>query len=120
MTRNDKLQWLILGYGLAAPDEDLGHTTNILQLWQDAKKKCFDCDRNEVLDALYTLPREDAALVKIVSIGEGCHPVSFERVRNTVDWPEYFTIGQFGVKVLPEGRAHYLRLSEQLEEAAVR
>jgi hypothetical protein len=63
---------------------------------------------------------KSVSIAKIVSMGEECHPVSFQRVRNTVDWPEYFTTGQFSVKVLLEGRAHYLRLSEQLEEAAVR
>jgi len=117
MTRNEMLQWLILGFGLSTPDGELGHTTNISRLWEEAKKKCFDCDCYEVLDALYTLPREDAALVKVVWNGEEYHPVSFERVRNTVNWPEYFTAGEFSVKVLPEGRAHYLSLSSQLEKA---
>lgn len=30
------------------------------------------------------------------------HPVSFERIRNTKDWTDYFLIGPFNVKVLPE------------------
>jgi len=118
MTRNDVLQWLILGFGLAGPDDDLGRPSNISQLWEDAKEKCFLCDRNEVLDALYTLPREDAALIKFVSIGEEDHPVSFERVRNTNDWPDYFTHGEFHVKVLPEGRVRYHKLSEELGKTA--
>src|SRR5215469_4353282 len=41
------------------------------------------CDRNELWDALYTLPPEQAALIKCVSAGEAFHPISFERVRNT-------------------------------------
>jgi hypothetical protein len=114
MTRNDMLQWLILGFGLSGTEEDLGRTADISQLWQDAKEKCFDCDRNEVLDALYTLPREHAALIKSVSAGDGSHPISFERVRNTRDWTDYFVIGDFHVKVLPEGRVHYQELSEEL------
>lgn len=71
-----------------------------------------------MLDALYTLPREDAALIKPVSAGEGFHPVSFERVRNTVDWTNYFLDGDLSVKVLPEGRVHYQKLSEQLGKTA--
>ena len=118
MTRNDVLQCLILRFGLSATDEDLGRPTNISQLWQDAKEKCFDCDRDEVLDALYTMPREFAALIKFVSIGEGFHPVSFERVRNTKDWTDYFVVGDFHVKVLPEGKAQYQKLSEQWEGTA--
>jgi len=118
MTRNDMLHWLILGFGLSGPDDGLGRATNISQLWQDAKEKCFDCDRNEVLDALYTLPREQAALIKCVSLGEGFHPVSFERVRNTQDWTDYFLIGSFSIKVLHEGRVHYQTLSEQLEKTS--
>lgn len=107
-----------LGFGLSGAEDDLGRPTNISQLWQEAKKQCFDCDRNEVLGALYTLPREDAALIKSVSAGEGFHPVSFERVRNTVDWTEYFLDGDFSVKVFPEGRVHHQELSEQLGKTA--
>lgn len=118
MTRNDMLHWFILGFGLTGPDDGLGRHTNISQLWQLAKEKCFDCDRNEVLDALYTLPREHAALIKFVCAGEDFHPVSFERVRNTKDWPDYFVSGSFNVKVLHEGRVHYQALSEQLEKAS--
>ena len=118
MTRNDVLHWLILGLGLSGPDDDLGRPSSISQLWQDAKEKCFDCDRNEVLDALYTLPREHAALIKLVSAGEGFHPVSFERVRNTKGWTDYFMLGDFNVKVLPEGKVHYQKLSEQLGRTA--
>jgi hypothetical protein len=84
-------------------------------LWEDAKEACFDCRKDELLDALYTLPREHASLIKFVPYGEGLHPVSFERVRNTVDWPEYFASDPFSVKVLAEGRLRYRELSEQLE-----
>jgi hypothetical protein len=118
MTRNDMLHWFILDFGLAVPEDDLGRPTSVSELWRRAKEKCFDCDRNEVLDALYTLPREHAALIKFVSTGEDFHPVSFERVRNTKDWPDYFLSGSFNVKVLHEGRVHYQALSEQLEKAS--
>ena len=114
MNRNDLLQWFILGFGQSGPDDDLGRMTTISQLWHAAKKSCFDCDRYEVLDALYTMPREYATLIKFISAGEGLHPVGFERVRNTVHWPDYFTRGQFSVKVLPEGKAHYESIAEQL------
>ena len=116
MTRNEMLQWFILGFGLSAQDRDLGRPTNMAELWREAKASCFDCDWNEVLDALYTLPREQAALIKFLTVGEGYHPVSFERVRNTNDWPAYFSTGQFNVKVLPEGRVHYQKFSKQLEK----
>jgi hypothetical protein len=43
------------------PDDDLGGHTNISELRKEAKELCFDGDRNEVLDALYTLSREHAA-----------------------------------------------------------
>ena len=117
MNRNDELQWLILGFGLSWPDDDLSRRTNISGLWKEAKRRCFDCERNELWDALYTLSREQAALIKCVSAGEGFHPISFERVRNTSDWTHYFLIGDFGVKVLHERRARYRELSEQLRKA---
>lgn len=116
MTRNDMLHWHILRFGLSGSEEDLGRPTNLSQLWQDAKKTCFECDQNEVLDALYTLPREYAALIKFVSVGEGIHPISFERIRNTKNWTDYFMIGDFSVKVLHEGKVHFQRLSEQMEK----
>ena len=90
--RNDELQSLILGFGLSWPDDDLGRRTNISELWKEAKKQCFDCDRDELLDALYTIPREHTALIKCVSAGEGFHPISFERVRNTSDWTTTFLL----------------------------
>ena len=115
MTRNEVLQWHILGLGLSGEVHDLGHPTDVTALWQSAREKCFECDRNEVLDALYTLPREDASLIKVDCRGEGAHPIRFERVRNTNDWPKYFTVGSFYVKVLAAGRAHYLRLCGEVE-----
>jgi hypothetical protein len=118
MNRNDMLHWFILGFGLSAEDHDLGRPTNIADLCRDAHRQCFACDETEVLDALYTLPREQVALIKSISAGEGLHPISFERVRNTNDWPDYFRSGSFNVKVLPEGKVHYESLSEQLEKKA--
>ena len=117
MTRNDKLQCLILGFGLSRCDDDFDRHINISGLGNEAKERGFDCDRAEVLDALYTLPREQAALIKYVSAGEGLHPISFERVRNTADWTDYFLVGDFSVKVLSEGRARYREPSEQLAKA---
>jgi len=117
MTRNDQLQCLILGFGLSRSDDDFGRRTNISELWNDAKEHGFDCDQDEVLDALYTFPREQAALIKSVSAGEGFHAISFERVRNTTDWTGYFLVGEFSVKVLSEGRVRYQQLAAQLAEA---
>lgn len=120
MTRNEILQWHILGLGFSGVAPDLGHPTNISELLQSARKDCFECDRVEVLDALYTLPREHASLIKYVTQGEGLHPVSFERVRNTNDWPDYFTSGTFYIKVLAEGKTRFQQLSEQLEKPIAR
>lgn len=115
MTRNDVLQWLVLRAGLSGSSGELGHPTSVPELCQQAKDSCFECKRDEVLDALYTMPREYAALIKFLSVGEGVHPVSFERARNTTNWTEYFVDGDFHVKVLPEGRAYYEKLSQQME-----
>jgi len=113
MTRNDELQWFILGFGLSGPIDDLGRRTHLSELWKEARQQGFDCERNELLDALYTLPREHTALIKCVSSEEGFHPISFERVRNTRDWTDYFLVGEFSVKVLHQGRARYQELFEQ-------
>jgi len=119
MTRNDMLQGFILGFGLLAEDHDLGRETSFSELWREANKVCFNCARNELLDALYTLPREYASLIKMVATGEGAHPVSFERVRNVSAWPDYFMNSPFNVKVLPAGREHHHKLAEELERTAV-
>lgn len=119
MNRNDFLQWFILGFGQTGPDNDLGRETNILELWQEAKRLCFDCDKIEVLDALYTMPHEYATLIKFVPAGEDFHPVCFERVRNTVNWPAFFAEGYFSVKVLSEGKVHFKCLAEQLGDPLV-
>jgi len=115
MIRNDVLHWFFLGFGLESPDgRDIGRSTNITQLWLNAKDKCFDCETKEVLDALYTLLREQAELVKFVPVGGGFQSVSFERVRNTSGWTDFLMTGYFNIKVLPEGRVHFQRLTEQL------
>ena len=119
MTRNDDLQWFILGFGLSGSDDNLGRPSNISRLWENAQGQGIACDRNEFLVALYTMPWVHAALIKFVSVGEGFHPVSFERVRNTTDWPDYFLGGEFHVKVLPEGKVHYQKHSDELGSAAV-
>jgi hypothetical protein len=117
MNRNDLLHWFILGFGLSTHDEGFGRSTDISELWRNARFNCCDCDCVEVLDALYTLPREHASLIKSVSVGDGTHPVSFERVRNTFDWPAYFTSGTFHIKVLPQGRAYFERFASQMANA---
>lgn len=114
MTRNAELQWLILKFGISGPHDDLGRSTNISELWHEARGQFSECDMDELLDALYTLPREQAALIKWVSAGDELHPVSFERIRNTKGWTYYFLDGDFSVKVLPEGRVHWQKLSEEL------
>jgi hypothetical protein len=118
MTRNEMLQGFILGFGLSVGDQDLGRETSFAELWSEAKKICFDCERNELLDALYTLPRQYASLIKMVASGEGAHPVSFERVRNVSAWPDYFTSSRFNVKVFPAGKEHHNKLAEEFEKAA--
>lgn len=118
MTRNDELQWLILKIGISGTHhDDLGRTTNISELWHEARKLFSECAMDELLDALYTLPREQAALIKWVSAADELHPVSFERIRNTKGWTFYFLDGDFNVKVLPEGRLHFQKLSEELGNA---
>ena len=117
MNSNEMLHWFILGFGLSAEDHDLGRPTTLAELWQKAAADGLPCKRHELLDALYTLSREDAALIKVVPSGEGAHPVSFERIRNTNDWPDFFGAGSFHVKVLHDGKIHYETLSRQLEEA---
>lgn len=71
MTRNEILHMHILGVGLSGMEPDLGHPTNISELLQSACEECFECDRTELLDALYTLPREHASLITYVTQGEG-------------------------------------------------
>jgi hypothetical protein len=113
MTRNEMLQSFLLGFGLEAGNADLGRPTTFAELWREAKGACFSCDPKELLDALYTMPREHVSLIKMVSTGEGAHPVSFERVRNVSAWPDYFTSSTFNVKVLPAGKRHYEQVTEQ-------
>jgi len=115
MNRNEMLHCFILGFGLSAENHDLGRSTTLAELWQEAKIKSCDCDLVELLDALYTLPREHAALIKSLTSGEGPHPVSFERVRNTNDWPNYFTSGPFNIKLLPAGRLYYESLAAHMQ-----
>jgi hypothetical protein len=69
MTRNEILQWHILGWGFSGVQVDLGHPSNLSELWRSTStlQECFDCSRDEVLDALYTLPGEHASLIKFVS-----------------------------------------------------
>jgi hypothetical protein len=62
MARNDLLQWLILRVGLAGPEGDLGSPTNVPHLCRCAKDFGYECNPDEVLDARYTMPREQIFL----------------------------------------------------------
>ena len=115
MIRNDVLGWFLLGFGLEIPNNDLGRPTTLTPLWLAAKEKCGDCSMDEVLDALYNLGRDDAELYKLVPLGGGFQPVSFERKRNTAHWKEFFCRGSFYIKVLPGGRLRFQRLFAQLQ-----
>jgi hypothetical protein len=115
MIRNDLIHWLLLGLGLEFPDDrNIGRDLNITQVWLKVKEKCFECDMGEVLDALKTLRREHAEVCKILPVSGGFQRVSFERVRNTNRWIDFLMTGYFNIRVLPEGRVNYQRLSEQI------
>jgi pyrimidine deaminase RibD-like protein len=115
--RNEVLEWFLLGFGLQIPDNGLGRPTTITPLWLAAREKCGDCEMDEVLDALYNLGPDHAELSKFVEVGGGFQPVSFERRRNTPQWKDFFTRGDFRVKVLPAGRVRFQKLDELLGSA---
>ncbi len=98
MIRSEILEHFLLGYGLAVPNNGLGRPTNIAQLEVAANEKCGDCD-GEVLDALYNLNAEHAELRKYAAGGGGGaqSPDSFEQVRNTLHWQNFFTHGSFNI-----------------------
>jgi len=85
-----------------------------MPLWKDVKEKCGECAVEEVLDALYNLQPGHAQLGKFVAMPSGYQLVSFERVRHTPKWKDFFYLDAFRVKVLPAGRVRYQRLAEQL------
>lgn len=117
MIRSEILEHFLLGYGLAIPNNGLGRPTNIAQLGVAANETCGECD-GELLDALYNLRPEHAELRKYVALGEGFQsPVSFERVRNTPQWQDFFTHGSFNIKVQPVGRIRFEKLDEQLRQS---
>jgi pyrimidine deaminase RibD-like protein len=119
MIRSEILEHFILGFGLAIPDNDLGRPTNISQLEVAASETCGNC-HGELFDALYNLHSTHAKLRKYVAIEGGFQsPVSFERVRNTPKWKDFFTHGSFNVKVLPAGRIRFERLDEQVQQLKV-
>ncbi len=112
MIRNEELERFILGWALEASDHGLGHPTTITPLWLASQEKCGDCDMDELLDALYNLNPNDAELSKCVGLGTEFQLVSFERRRRTPRWQDFFTIGDFRIKVLPPGRVRYQKLDE--------
>lgn len=117
MIRSEILEHFLLGFGLAIPNEGRGRGTNIAQLEVAANEKCGDCD-GEMLDALYNLRPEHAELMKYVPVEGGFHSaVSFERVRNTPQWRDFFTHGSFNIKVLPPGRIRFQKLDEELQQS---
>ena len=117
MIRSEILEHFLLGFGLAIPNEGRGRPTNIAQLEVAANERCGDCD-GEMLDALYNLRPEHAELLKWVPMEGGFHsPVSFERMRNTPKWQDFFTHDSFNIKVLPPGRIRFQKLDEQLQQA---
>lgn len=114
MIRNEVLEHFILGYGLEIPDEGLGRPVAFSQLQLAAKETCADCSADEVLDALFNLDREHAELNKFVPLGDKYQAVSFERVRRTPRWKEFFYGDPFRIKVLPAGRVRFQELDEQV------
>src|SRR5260221_36337 len=111
MIRSEILEHFLLGFGLAIPNNDLGRPTTIGQLGVAANEKCGDCD-SELLDALYNLRPAHAELWRY-----GAGSVSFERVRNTREWKNFFTVGTFNIKVMPPGRIRFEELAEKLEQS---
>src|SRR5713226_4272535 len=117
LVRNDVLECFVLGYALEITCDGLGRPVSIGPLWLAAKDKCGECSVEEVLDALYNVQRDHAELYKFVPLGGGSQRVSFERVRNTPRWTDFFTRGEFRIKVLPGGRLRFQRLLAQLQES---
>lgn len=115
MIRSEILEHFLLQFGLAIRNDDLGRPTNIAQLGVAANEKCGDCD-GELLDALYNLQTAHVELKKYVAVGGGFQSVSFDRVRNTPGWKDFFTHGTFNIKVLPPGRVRFQRLDEELQQ----
>ncbi|HWY53055.1 MAG TPA: hypothetical protein VNZ03_01240 [Terriglobales bacterium] len=113
MIRNEVLEHFILGYGLEIPDEGRGRPVALPQLQLAAKAKCPNCSMDEILDALFNLDREHAELNKFFPFGEKYLPVSFETVRPTTKWKEFFYGDPFRIKVLPAGRVRFQELAEK-------
>jgi pyrimidine deaminase RibD-like protein len=108
----DLLEQFLLRFGLQIPDNGLGRPTTITQLWLRAGEACGECDMNEVLDGLYNLDSRHAELYKFVPVTAGFQQVSFERARSAPNWADFFTTGDFRIKVLPAGRKRMQELSE--------
>ena len=82
---------------------------------QAAANERFDyCDADELLAVLFML-QGCAELERFVAVGQKSQPVSFERVRNTPQWKDFFTHGTFNIQVLPVGRRRFQELTKKLE-----
>jgi len=83
-----------------------------------AGTSCGDCGVDELLDALYNLQNDHAEVTKFVALGTGdFQPVSFNRVRNTPKWADFFMTGYFNIKILPGGRRRFEQLQASNVEA---
>jgi pyrimidine deaminase RibD-like protein len=62
---------------------------------------------------------EHAELRKYTAVAGGGvqSPDSFDQVRKTPHWQDFFTHGSFNIKVLPPGRIRFQKLDEQLQQA---
>jgi pyrimidine deaminase RibD-like protein len=111
--RNEELERFILGFALEIQHDGFGRPTSIAALQVAASQKCCDTDRDELLDALYNLQPDNAALIKFRPAGGGVsEQLEFETVRREPDWHNFFMIGSFNIKVLPPGRIRLQQLSE--------
>jgi hypothetical protein len=112
MIRSETLEHFLLEYGLGPDTDGHGHPATIGQLFNDVNRQCFECDYDEIFDALYNLSSEHATLQRFLPNG---HSVNFEKVRIRRDWKNFFTIGEFRLKTLPGGRKRFELLSEQIK-----
>jgi pyrimidine deaminase RibD-like protein len=116
--QSEQLEWFLLGFGLELPDDGLGRPTSITPLWLAAKETRVECDMDELLDSLYNLSPSHAELYKFVAVRGGFQRVSFELLRNTQQWKEFFTRGDFRINVLPQGRVRFQQLRESRRTTA--
>jgi pyrimidine deaminase RibD-like protein len=113
MTRGQRLERFILGYGLELPNMgEQGRPTSLGNLSVAAKEKCGDYSWDEILDALHNLRPEYAELKTYVYGAAGARCESFDR--ESPKWRDFLG-GYFNITVLPAGRRHFEELSEKME-----